>query len=175
MFDESVKRLAREIGKASGKSDEPRYIPTRFDKALDYGDGPILRWALSKYVEDQVLTVMRGTNPDALKIDNGNESAGRPPFNTTQQKALSRIAFVHKHLGLEDRRDLLSFLQMMAPLNSEQATMSMAEFARQKTGISDDKVREGCFIGLMWKVAQRLYDIYRLRELPQQLALEMAA
>jgi hypothetical protein len=173
----AVNRLARAMAEASGhepKRDElpePPHVPTRLDKALDTEDGAILRWALSRYVEDHILINMRSTGAESGKVDGAQSDGSRVPFNETQRHALGRLAFVHGQLSGSDRRDLKTFATMMAPIESED-TPSMGEFAQQKTGISDHRAQEGCFVGIMWMLGERLYEVYRGADFPEKIEID---
>lgn len=175
LFAAAVNRQARAMAAAAGQVPEndqecePPYKPTRLDMALDTEDGMILRWALSRYVEDCTLINMRGTE-DGAKVDGSHNDGSRLPFNEAQRRALSRIAFVHAWIGASDRRDLQTFARMMAPL-TESDPPSMPEFAHNRTGIADHRAQEGCFVGLMWKVAEHLYEIYRHQDFPERIEI----
>jgi hypothetical protein len=179
LFGAATNRLARELAVATGQlrpkceggeQPEPTYVLTRLDKALDTEDGRILRWALSRYVEDCILINMRGTGSESGKVDGSQAAGSCIPFNETQRRALARRAFVHDRVGNADRRDLQAFAQMMAPIDGGDAP-AMTEFAQAKTGISDHRAQEGCFVGIMWKVAERLYEVYRLGDFPERIEL----
>ena len=63
---------------------------------------------------------------------------------------------------------------MMGPQTNREP-LSMAEFGRQKSGLPDDRIREGLAIGVILKLAERLHDLYRLQSLPSKLLEAMAA
>lgn len=187
MFGPAVNRLARKCAAATGQirpksgadePSEPPYVATRLDKALDTENGGILRWALSRYVEDCILTNMRATGPESGKVDGSQADGSRIPFNETQRQALARLAFVHKHIGAADWRDLRTFVAMMVPVEGGREPPSMAQFASELTGIGDGQDRrsqEGAFVGLMWKIGERLYDIYRMPGVPGHIEMSAKA
>jgi hypothetical protein len=173
----AVNRLARAMADASGqkpKQDElpePPHIPTRLDKALDTEDGAILRWALSRYVEDCILINMRSTGAESGKVDGAQSDGSRIPFNETQRYALARLAIVHGKISGSTRRTLKTFASMMAPLESDDAP-SMAEFANQETGITGHREQESCFVGLIWMLGKQLYEIYRSKDFPEKIEID---
>lgn len=174
-------RLAREAairdaelhgGKKPKEDDipEPKYERTRLDIVLDGEDGRILRWALSRYVEDQIAIHRKGGVSDSGKVDGAQDDGGKMPFTEAQRKALARLAFVHSRIGPSAKRHLETFARMMAPIDSRDPP-SVVEFAHDATGIVDRRPQEGCFIGLMWAVAERLYEVYRAKDFPERLEI----
>ena len=108
-------------------------------------------------------------------VDGAQSDSNRVPFNEIQRQSLARLAYVHGQLSGSDRRDLKTFATMMAPIESEDPP-SMSEFAGSKTGLADAdssrRVLEGCFVGLLWKLAERLYEVYRTGNFPEKIEID---
>lgn len=151
---------------------EPPIRGSRFDLALDGNDqdGPILRAVLSRYIVDHVLA-MRG---EGGGVENARVQSSSPhdrlPLTEDQRRALHRLNFVHKNVSRRDKADLEKFKNMMIPDQPNMPVLSMAEFTTSKTNVKDHVFREGFFSGIMWKLAERLHDVYRLETLPAHLA-----
>jgi hypothetical protein len=176
LTEEKVHRDVAKLTSAKGRKEvaEPPLKGSRFDKALDHEDGPILRAVLSRYIEDHAIAFGKpGGGEETGRVNCASQPHQKLPLTEPQQKALARIAFIEKHLGSKDRTDLRQFKQMMIPLVANQEPMSMSEYGELRTGLKDDRVREGVFIGIMLKVAERMHDIYRLKELPAHLAEQL--
>lgn len=174
----AVNRLARAMATANGEKPkpgdepEPKYDRTRLDKALDTEDGAILRWALSRYIEDCILINMRSTGAESGKVDGAQSDGSRVPFNETQRCALARLAFVHAQMGARIRRIMEDFVLMVAPVADTRVPLSMAAFASEKTGISGHREQEACFTGMAWMLGERLYEIYRLPGFPERVEID---
>ena len=147
---------------------EPARHKTWLDHAFSHDGTQSLRWAMSRYVCDMLVT------QQSAKGEGGSRQFGsRVPFTPMQQYALSRIGFVRKRLTPDDRHDLDQFTAMMGAKIAGYEPISMAVFGASHSGQETTRWlnvgNEGVAVGIVIKLSERLYDIYRLMELPQRL------
>jgi hypothetical protein len=166
---------ALEARQKRSKPNEPPLRKSKLDKALDFDQTQTLRWALSRYFVDSFLTQESGKSLYEPTISGGNAPRRLMPYGKAQQQALERLAYVRKHLSREDRRDLETFGIMMGDEDLIRQPISMAKFGHSKTGLADERIQEGVAIGVIMKVAERLYDLYRLHTLPSHFLDTSAA
>jgi hypothetical protein len=139
------------------KPDEPALRKTRLDRALDHDETGSLRWALSLYVCDLLLTQ-----------ESPQKAEGAPrvyrsgtPFSASQQAALGRLAYARARLVPRDRSTLEQFSVSMGALHPPLQPISMAQLGRGLRGLPDDRICEGVALERILCVAERLSAIYR--------------
>jgi hypothetical protein len=146
---------------------EPPIRKTRLDRAFDHDGTQSLRWAMSRYVCDVLITQESASGAEG----GARISQSRVPFSLDQQRSLARVAFVHKRLAHEDRRDLDQFAVMMGATVPGYDPVSMVQFGELRSGLCQERVQDGVAVGIILKLAERLHDVYRLMELPRKFQI----
>ncbi len=139
------------------KPNEPPLRKTRLDRALDHDGTGALRWALSRYVCDFLMTQESPQKAEGAP----RVYASALPFSASQRAALQRLAYVHQRLAPRERAGLTQFAVMMGALHPMLAPMSMAQFGRGLRGLADDRICEGIAVERMLSLAERLHVLYR--------------
>ena len=139
------------------KPDEPPLRKTRLDRALDHDETGSLRWSLSRYVCDLLITQ-----------ESPEKATGAPrvyasalPFSASQRAALSRLGHVHARLSARERSGLEIFAVMMGGRHPMLSPISMAQLGFMRTGLPDARIQEGAAVERILSLAERLHEIYR--------------
>jgi hypothetical protein len=136
---------------------DPPLKKTRLDRALDHDETQSLRWALSRYVCDVLIT--QETPPRGEGGGAVYQSA--IPFSAAQRAALGRLARVHQRVAQRDRSALDLFAVMMGAIHPVLRPVSMAGLGRRLRGLPDDRICEGIAVEAVLTWAERLSSIYR--------------
>lgn len=144
-YPESVRRIVPEGSQRQ----------TRLDKALEEHE----RDAVAQYLIDR--------DAEAATVRIGDYGGGRGgaawdrlPITPHTQRALSRLAFVHRHLLHEERRDILDFARQCLPVDIVDP-ITPEQLGRRFVRSDDRRVNEGGFVGRIRSIAQRLAWCYK--------------
>jgi hypothetical protein len=139
------------------KPNEPSLRKTRLDRALDHDETGALRWALSRYVCDLLIT------QQSPERGEGGAAVYRSgvPFSSAQQAAIGCLAHVHARLSQRDRASLDQFAVMLGARHPVLQPISLAHLGRSLRGPIDDRIAEGVALERVLSLAEKLSNIYR--------------
>lgn len=157
------------------KSGKGRPKDVTFDKCLDFGEGPNIRWALSKYIGDHDIAYGRSAGGFNLQVTFGSDPHNRLPLSEDREIALRTIGIVNKYLGQHDRKAAKDLVDTFLELDPSREPLSMLDYASKKAGITVQTYGDGFYIGYYWNLGERLFDIYRIELVARECQVRMCA